>query len=126
MDLNNNTIAYKVDFKSKNDVDLLDTVMFLYSRTVLKEELSLREKTALREYLLYGYSLNTKKAICLSLGIRIENLNTLNCSLQKKGFLRPHQNNQRLKIISEELLNLKKVFLDSQKERKLYIINFER
>ena len=97
MDLNNNTIAYKVDFKSKNDVDLLDTVMFLYSRTVLKEELSLREKTALREYLLYGYSLNTKKAICLSLGIRIENLNTLNCSLQKKRIFKTSSKQSKVK-----------------------------
>ena len=115
--MKDNIIAYKVDFKSKNDVDLLDTVMFIYSRTVLKEELGLRERSALREYLLHGYSLTTKRAICLSLGIKIENLNTLNCNLQKKGFLIPHTKNQRLKMINEDLLNLKRVFLESEKEK---------
>lgn len=118
-------IAYKVDYQSKNDVELFDVVITLYSKTVLKKELSHKESTVLREYILNGYSLNTKKAICLSLGIKIENLNTLNCNLQKKGFLKPHPTNQRLKTLSEELLALKNVFLETDNTKRLFIVNFQ-
>lgn len=116
-------IAYKVDFKYKNDVDLLEVVMSIFSNTVLKEELSNKERTVLREYIVNGYSKQTKNSIKLSLGMKDSNLNTLNYHLQKKGFLKPHPKNQRLKLLNEELVELRDTFLkDSGK--KMYIINF--
>lgn len=117
-------VAYKVDFNSKNDVELFDLVMTLYSKTVLKKELSAKEATILREYVLNGYSIETKKAICMSLEINIKNLNTVNCSLQKRGFLRPHPTSQKKKILNEELMQLKQVFLDSTQGKKMFIVNF--
>jgi len=116
-------LIYKVDYKYNNNTSLLDTVMDIFSKTVLNKELSFRERTVLREYILNGYSLTTKKSIRISLDITPENLNTLNCTLQKKGFLRPHANNQRLKVVNEELLNLKQVFIDNS-GRKCFLINF--
>lgn len=120
----NDTVAYKVDFKYENDIDLLDIVMSLFSKTVLEEELSKKEKIVLREYILNGYSKQTKDSIRLSLKIKPQNLNTLNYYLQKKGFLKPHPKNQRLKLLNEELIKLKDCFM-SDNEGKLFIVNFE-
>ena len=57
--------AYVAPFAFKNDIELLDVVMSLFSRSVLKKEISYKEKVVLREYMINGYSSNTKKAIRL-------------------------------------------------------------
>lgn len=116
-------IAYKVDFKYENDVDLLEVVMSIFSKTVLREELSNKERTVLREYIVNGYSKQTKNSIKLSLSMKDANLNTLNYHLQKKGFLKPHPKNQRLKLLNEELLELRDCFINGT-GKKMYIINF--
>lgn len=115
--------AYNVSFKYSNKVELLDVVMELFSITVLEKELSYREKCVLREYLNTGYNANTKRAIRANLGINVYNLNTLNYTLQKKGFLKPHPNNQRLKLINDELVNLKNVFLEHE-GRRMFLVEF--
>lgn len=115
--------VYKVDFKFHNDVDLLDVVLSLFSKSVLREEITNKERTVLREYLLNGYSSNTKASLRLSLGIKHSNLNTLNYTLKEKGFLLPHPTNQRLKIVNEQLMNLKNVFLNNDGQ-KVFLINF--
>jgi len=115
--------AYIAPFLFENDVELLDVVMSLFSRSVLKKEISYKEKIVLREYMINGYSSNTKKAIRLSLGIKETNLNTLNCTLQKKGFLRPHPTNQRLKLLNDDLLKIRDMFLGDA-GRKLFVVEF--
>jgi hypothetical protein len=115
--------AYIAPFEFSNDIELLDVVMSLFSRSVLKKEISYKEKVVLREYMINGYSPNTKKAIRLSLDIKETNLNTLNCTLQKKGFLRPHPTNQRLKLLNEDLLKIRDMFL-GESERKMFIVEF--
>jgi hypothetical protein len=96
----------------KNSIELLDTVLRLYSITVLKTDLSLKQRTVLREYILNGYSLQTKKSLMITLNIKGTNLNTINFNLKKKGLLIPHPTNQRLKIVNEELYQIKKEFLE--------------
>lgn len=115
--------AYVAPFAFKNDIELLDVVMSLFSRSVLKKEISYKEKVVLREYMINGYSSNTKKAIRLSLNIKETNLNTLNCTLQKKGFLKPHPTNQRLKLLNEDLIKIRDMFLGIS-ERKMFIVEF--
>lgn len=115
--------AYVAPFAFKNDIELLDVVMSLFSRSVLKKEISYKEKVVLREYMINGYSSNTKKAIRLSLNIKETNLNTLNCTLQKKGFLKPHPTNQRLKLLNEDLVKIRDMFLGIS-ERKMFIVEF--
>lgn len=100
--------------------------MYLYSKTVLKSELSFRERAVLREYLNNGYSQQTKKGICLDLGITNKNLNTLNCTLQKKGFLYPNPHNQRLKLVSKSLLQLRDCFTNETESKNCFIVNFVR
>lgn len=115
--------AYISNFRHENDIQLLDTVMNLFAVTVLKESLSHKERVVLREYMINGYSSNTKKAIRLSLEIKETNLNTLNCTLQKKGFLRPHPTNQRLKLLNDDLIKIRDMFLGDA-ERKMFIVEF--
>lgn len=118
--------AYKVDFAYKNNLDLLDTVIYLYSKTVLSTELSKREKDIIREYLNSGYSRSTKKAIEANLGIDDKALNVCNCALKKKGFLIPHPTNYRLKLLPQELTDLRDCFMNENKphEKSCFIVNF--
>lgn len=118
-------IAYKVDYEYKNDIDLLDIIMSLYSKTVLNEELTQTERTVLREYIVNGYSAQTKKSLCINLSIKATYLNVLNHNLQNKKFLRPHPNNQRLKVLNEDLVTLQKCFM-GEDEKKAFIVNFTK
>ena len=106
-----------------NEIETFSLVLKLYGLTVLNEELSPREITVLRDYILNGYSKETKMGIRLTLGISAANLNTLNSNLQKKGFLEPHPRNQREKLLSKELLDLKEVFY--KRKKKYFLISFE-
>lgn len=55
-----------VTYDYSNDIELLDIVLQLYAKTVLKTELSNKEHCALREYILNGYSVQTKKHLIQS------------------------------------------------------------
>jgi hypothetical protein len=118
------TTAYKVDFQYSNTIELLDTMLSVYSLTALKKPLSDRERQVLREYILNGYSTKTKKALKISLKINDSNLNTLNYKLKQKGFLLNHPTNQKLKELNKDLTEIKNVFMSEEETaRKLLIIN---
>ncbi len=116
-------VAYKVDFKPNDSLDFYDMLLSIYSLTVLKDPLKTKERIILRYYLLYGYSKETKDMIVLDMGIKRSNLNTSNYDLQKRGFLKPHPTNQRSKLISKELLELKDTFTNKESDKKLFILN---
>lgn len=119
-----NRVAYKVDFKYSNKIELLDTMLSVYSITYLKTPLSYREKEVLREYILNGFSSKTKKAIKASLKIKDSNLNTLNYKLKQKGFLLNHPTNQKQKELNADLTRIRDVFMNDEEDlKKLFIIN---
>lgn len=105
--------ALKIEFGYSNQIELLDAVMSLYSTAQLKKELPKKEMVVLREYILSGYNEDSKSAIRLNLGISKEHLNVLNSKLHKKGFLKPHPHNMRMKVLNSDLLRLKDVFIDN-------------
>jgi Na+/phosphate symporter len=174
--------TYYIPCTYKNNVEALDTMIYIYSKTALKQELSSSEKVILREYILYGYSAKTKNSLLLTLFAKVPseikenadrvkafnfvykktvknivdvvatvskekdskkvaayeekyrkvkksratcNLNTLNCGLQKKGFLRPDSNNQRMKRLNDDLLNIKEVFMSGD-YKKICLIDFKK
>jgi len=117
--------AYIVEFKYKNNLQLLDTVIYLFSKTVLEAELNAQEISILKYYLAQGYSKDTKQAIEIDLGIKTTCINTNNYKLQKKGFLRPHPTSNRLKIINSELLKLRDCFMN-QNTKNIFIVDFKR
>lgn len=119
-----NRVAYKVDFKYSNNIELLDTMLSVYSITYLKTPLSYREKEVLREYIINGFSSKTKKAIKASLKIKDSNLNTLNYKLKQKGFLLNHPTNQKQKELNADLTRIRDVFMNDEEDlKKLFIIN---
>lgn len=56
-----------VNYEYTNDIELLDIVLQVYAKTELKVDLSHKEHCVLREYLLNGFSTQTKKSIIYSL-----------------------------------------------------------
>lgn len=117
--------GFVVDYKYPNDIDLLDIVLYLFSKTVLKTELSDRERVMLRAYLIHGYSKQVKKSLELDLSMTEANINTRNCTLQQKGFLRPHPTSQKLKLVNDELIKMKDCFINED-NAKAFIVKFSK
>jgi hypothetical protein len=111
--------------KTLNNVEMIDMVLTIFANTVLNERISLREITVLRDYLINGYNAQTKKALRLTLDITSQHLDQINHQLKKKGFLESHKNNERQKILNKKLLDLKGVFIDSEVDNKVFLINFK-
>jgi len=115
--------------KTLSKVEIIDKVLNIFSILdlggSLGEPLSPRELVVIRDYILHGYSLETKRGIMLNLGIKSSNLDQINHKLKIKGFLEPHKTNQRKKVVNKELLNLKEVFMDGEIENRMFIINFK-
>jgi len=123
--MSNETRAYKVEFKYKNRLHLIDTIIYLFSKTVLEleEELTKQEIDILKVYLIHGYSPEVKKGILVDLKMNAPTLNTNNCKLQKKGFLRPHPTSGRLKLVTEDLIKLRDCFIN-EGEKNLFLVHF--
>ncbi len=172
-----------INYGFNNDIELLDMVLILYAKTELRVELSYKERTILREYILNGYNTKTKKSLVTTLFLCKEsdkkdkadklkafntvfetslknleqvdkyisehdvsdkkerffkayddvrkkrassNLNALNYTLKQKGFLEVHKTNQRLKIVSDRFLELKRQLVDTTDEKICMIINFQK
>lgn len=116
-------VALKLDFEYSNNYRFMDCLIYMFSRCQKNYILSKTECEILREYLLRGYSSETKKHIVKSLKTTITSVNTLNCNLQKKGFLMPDPNKQINKTLNPELLKLKQ-FYETDSQRKVLLINF--
>lgn len=121
--MTNPVTAYKIDFKYSNDFRFVDTLIYVFARTQEEQILSKRECEILREYILRGYSLNTKKHITKSLGMTLTTLNTFNNKLQNKKMLFPHPNNQNNKILNPELEKLRE-FYETSADKKVFLVNF--
>lgn len=115
-------IACKLDYEFSNDFRFVETLIYIFARTQA-QEISIRECEILREYVLRGYSNETKNHIQKALGIKPTNLNVYNCNLQKKGLLKPHPKKQNNKVLNEELLKIRQ-FYEEASDKKVLLINF--
>lgn len=102
---------YKTIYEYENDLEYLDIVIDVYGLVKLKNYLTNKQRSVLKYYLKNGYSEETKKAIRLDFKIKKGHLNQLNWGLTKKGFLKSHPTNNRSKIVSEDLIELRDTFL---------------
>lgn len=114
----------KIDFEYKNKIDLFETVITVFAATQLREDISKREKVVLREYIVNGYNEVSWNVIMTTLSIDKKHLNVIHSKLQKKGFLKPHHANWRMKVLNKDLLNLKNVFFDNE-GKKVMLIDFK-
>lgn len=115
--------AYKIDFEYSNDFRFVDALIYFFAKTQTQFVLSERECAIIREYVMRGYSDETKRHIEKSFNIKPTNLNTYNCNLQKKGFLLPHTKNQNNKLLNPELLKLRQ-FFEADSQKKVLLVNF--
>lgn len=70
-------------------------------------------------YIRYGYSKETKEVVTKELKFKSDNyIHVMNHSLKKKGMLVDDVYNQRKKVISEELKNIK-TFVEKKKSMKI-------
>lgn len=119
----------------KNDMELLSKVIKIFSILKLntslkkddegiKEPLENNEERVLVYYLKHGYSKETKKMIVDDLGIKSTYLNTVNCKLDKKGYLIKDKNNKQKKHLCKGLEDLRKSFMLNG--AKTYFILFDQ
>jgi hypothetical protein len=102
---------YKFDIKSKNEFQVLENLVTLYScyRTLTgKKGKMLRSKlvTLLCIYIKHGYNSESKDIACRYLDLKKQNLNCLNSELRDGGFLIKNDMNNRESYLNEELQQL--------------------
>ena len=102
---------YRLPLKYKNDLELYEHIIRIFSVVMLNDELENREGEALMFYFKHGYSSDTKDMIKSALGISEHYLNTINYNLDKKGYLRKDDRNKQKKHLSHELQKLKDAFV---------------
>jgi hypothetical protein len=95
----------------KNEFELLQKIIRIYSIVMLEDDLENHEERVLVFYFKYGYSPDTKEKIKQSLGITAHYLNTINYHLDNKGYLRKDENNKQKKHLTEGLQKMRDAFL---------------
>lgn len=115
---------YISPYSYENDKEYLDKVLDIYSLIVLDNELTKKERGVLKYYLKSGYSDRVKESIKKDIGITSQHLNQINWKLTNKGFLEKHPTNNRSKVVSPELLELKDTFFKNGV--KHYTVIFEK
>lgn len=104
---------YFNELRYKNEVELLQKIIRIYSIVMLEDDLENHEEKVLMFYFKYGYSPETKQKIRDSLDITPHYLNTINYHLDNKGYLRKDENNKQKKHLSEGLKKLRDAFLEN-------------
>lgn len=108
----------------KNEVDLVNKLLSIYS--IVKKDGDLRdfEKKVLNYYIRKGYSSETKKQISKELNLKDRNLNQTNYHLTKKGYLKQSSRNQKHKKLNKELQEIRDLFIEGK--IKVYTIGFKQ
>lgn len=108
----------------KNEVDLVNKLLSIYS--IVKKDGDLRdfEKKVLNYYIRKGYSSKTKDQIRNELGLKQRNLNQTNYHLTNKGYLRQSTRNQKNKSLNKELQEIRNLFVEGK--TKAYVIGFKQ
>lgn len=116
--------VYFNDLKYKNEMDLLQKIIRIYSIVMLEDNLENHEEKVLMFYFKYGYSTDTKDKIKESLGITAHYLNTINYHLDNKGYLRKDENNKQKKHLSDGLKKLRDAFLENKVD--IYVLRIKK
>lgn len=118
--------VYESVYVYTNEKEYLDKVIDVYSLVVLNNDLTKLERGVLKYYLKNGYSDRVKQSIKKDFNVTSQHLNQLNWKLKEKGFLDNHSTNQRSKVVSPELINLRDAFDADGKNLNKYLITFEK
>lgn len=108
----------------KNEVDLVNKLLSIYS--IVKKNGDLRdfERKVLNYYIRKGYSKETKDQIIKELNLKQRNLNQTNYHLTNKGYLKQSTKNQKNKSLNKELQDIRKFFVEGK--IRAYVIGFKQ
>ena len=106
---------YIINIPCKDELDLVGSLIFLYSSArVLRglSPLALRPQlvSLLSLYFKYGYNKDTKEMGAEIFGIKIESINSMNLELKEGGYLVEDTMNKRIKHLNKELQTLKEYY----------------
>lgn len=116
--------VYFNELEYKNEIELLQKIIRIYSIVMLSDDLENHEEKVLMFYFKYGYSTETKQKIRDSLDISPHYLNTINYHLDNKGYLRKDENNKQKKHLSDGLKKLRDAFLE--KGVDMYVLKLKK
>lgn len=108
----------------KNEVDLVNKLLSIYS--IVKKNGDLRdfERKVLNYYIRKGYSTETKDQIRKELGLKQRNLNQTNYHLTNKGYLKQSTKNQKNKSLNKELQEIRDLFVAGK--TRAYVVGFKQ
>jgi hypothetical protein len=122
---------YIINVPCKDELDLIGSLIFLYSSArVLRglSPLALRPQlvSLLSLYFKYGYNRDIKEMGADIFNIKIESINSMNLELKEGGYLIEDTMNKRVKHLNKELTTLKNYYekkgtLDALILTKLFI-----
>lgn len=124
-----------LELNYKNEVDLVDKLLSIYSLTKENEEVpkgsrfdsfKLRkfERDVLNYYIRYGYNDNTKITIQEDMGKKLNAITQVDFLLKEKGYLEDLPNNYRKKKLNTYLEDIRNKFV--LEKRKIYAIHFRQ
>ena len=108
----------------KNEVDLVNKLLTIYSIVKKNNDLRNFEREVLNYYIRKGYSTGTKNQIKKELGKKARNLNQTNYHLKRKGYLKQSSKNQKDKKLNKELEEIRKLFIEGK--TRVYVIGFKQ
>lgn len=122
------SLMYKFEIKYKNDIDLVDKIISIYSINKTLKGKPVRilpyEKSILIYYLIYGFNKEAKETIMKDLGKTENQINTTNTNLRNKGYLFKDRNNRTKGYVSKDLKEMVDIFLNNK--NKVLVTQFKK
>jgi len=104
-------VLLKVGYGS--DLELIEKLLSIYS--VVKDiNLRVFEKTILKYYIKYGYSLDIRDMIVEDTGKTLGMVKVTETELRRKGLLKKGSNNERKSELSNEMESLRNSFIKNK------------
>ncbi len=108
----------------KNEVDLVDKVLSIYSIIKKNDDLRKFERNILNYYIRKGISEDTRETIKRELGITAGNLTQANYYLRKKGYIVKDRNNHNKNKLCKDLQSVRTSIILNKK--RIYGIGFKQ
>lgn len=114
--------SYRLTSEKKGDMIQVIDIVKIYSILKKEKELIGRNLEVLAFYLVNGYNRDLKEKMAEELDIKINNVNQINSSLRKDGYLIQDKKNKTKNVVDPDLKKFKEFIID--KEKKNVIIEF--
>lgn len=114
--------SYRLTSEKKGDMIQVIDIVKIYSILKKEKELIGRNLEVLAFYLVNGYNRDLKEKMAEELNIKINNVNQINSSLRKDGYLIQDKKNKTKNVVDPDLKKFKEFIID--KEKKNVIIEF--